>query len=438
MKKIVSLAVFALMATAGFAQSAKAQLKMDEAKFTEALPIIEADIQKNTADCKAAADKAAAKAKPFDASKFNAKYAGLYNQAAICHAQLFNPELMKAAGNQALDTLRFMKELDAMIEGYTKSYEYDHMPDAKGKVKAKYDADNIRFIEGCLDYYFYSAIFANQNGDKEAAGKYFAKHLALPSNPALAAKKDSILKAKADNYEQTAYFATILNYEQKKWNEILASVDAGLKNQEYAHDLYLIKAEAVLETTKDTLQYIEVLKDAVLNVEKNTSFAESLLSIYYQREDVEGALATADGLIASRPNDKAPWYMKGCVLLNLKHDFAAARDCFAKVLAIDPEDVLANANMSYAWTNDIATRRLNGDFKLIDKKTVTAKQEAAYNKELEEVRSYYRSAQPYMEKVRDLAPDRSKVWAPALQQIYANLGMEAEAQQMDDIMASNH
>ena len=43
-----------------------------------------------------------------------------------------------------------------------------------------------------------------------------------------------------------------------------------------------------------------------------------------------------------------------------------------------------------------------------------------------------------MEKVRELAPDRSKVWAPALQQIYFNLGMEDEAKQMDAIMESNH
>lgn len=438
MKKILSLAAFALVAATGFAQSAKAELKIQEGKFAEALPIITAEIQKNADDCKAAADKAAAKAKPFDPSKFNAKFAGLYNQAATCHAQAFNPELMKAASSAPLDTTKFITELDAMIENYTKSYEYDNMPDAKGKVKAKYNTDNIRFIEGCLDYYFYAGIFSNQNGDKEGAGKYFAKHLNLPNNPALSAKKDSILKAKADNYEQCAYFSTILNYEQKKWKEILESVDAGLSNQEYAHDLYLIKAEAVLETTKDTMEYVKVLKDAVLHVDKNTSFSESLLSIYYQREDAEGALQVADDLIAARPNDKAPWYMKGCVLLNLKRDFAAARECFAKVLAIDPEDVLANANMSYAWTNDIATRRLNDEFKLIDKKTVTAKQQPAYEKELEEVRSYYRSAQPYMEKVRDLAPDRSKVWAPALQQIYANLGMEEEAKQMDDIMSANH
>lgn len=438
MKKILTLIACAFVATAGMAQSTKAQMKMDEGKHADAITILKAELDKNAQDAKAAADKAAAKGKPADLSKFNSKAAGMYNQLGTCHAQLFNPELMKAANQQPLDTAKFVRELDEMVNSYNKSYEYDHMPDAKGKVKAKFDADNVRFLEGVLDYYFYSAIFSNQNGDKAAATENFKKHLALPNVPALAAKKDSILAAKKDNYEQCAYFCTILNYEQKNWAEILASVDAGLSNPEYNRDLYLIKAEAVLETTKDTMQYVNVLKDAICVVEDKTSFGESLLAIFYERDDAEGLIAVADELIAKNPDSKTPYYIKGCAFLNIKKDYPAARAALQKVLDIDDTDLLGNANMSYAWTNDVATRRLNGEFKLYDKKYVTAKQQAAYDKEVEEVQSYYKNARPYMEKVRDLAPERSKVWAPALQQIYANLGMDAEADAMDDIMATNH
>ena len=87
----------------------------------------------------------------------------------------------------------------------------------------------------------------------------------LPENPALADKKDSILLAKKENYEQSAYFNTLINYELKQWEEILATIDKGLSNKEYNHDLYLINAESVLQTTKDTAQYVGVLKDAIAN-----------------------------------------------------------------------------------------------------------------------------------------------------------------------------
>ena len=64
---------------------------------------------------------------------------------------------------------------------------------------------------------------------------------------------------------------------------------------------------------------------------------------------------------------------------------------------------------------------------------------ALYNKELKDIQSYYSKALPYMEKVRQLAPDRVKLWAPTLQQIYQNLLRKAEAKQMDDLLdAANH
>lgn len=439
MKKIFSLAIFSLFATAGMAQSAKAQLKMDEGKFAEALQIVKDAIADTDKSVQEAKEKAQAKGKPVVLDKFNQKYAALYNQGATCYAQIFNPELMKAAAQQPLDTMVFVQTLDDMVNAYTKSYVYDNTPDAKGKVKGKFDADNKRFIESCLDYYFYSAIFLNERGDKAGAGEQFKKHMAMPNNPALAEKKDSILAAKKENYEQCAYFSTLINYEQKKWDDILANIDKGLSNKEYNHDLYLIKAEAVLQTTKDTAQYVEVLKDAIANVEKNQSFAESLLSIYYDKKDVAGAEATVNDLLAKSPNSASAWYIKGCISLNLKQDFADARKCFEKVLAIEPDHLLANANMSYAWMNDVATRRMNGEYKYIDRKSVTGEKAIkAYEAELAAVREFYTNARPYMEKVRSLAPDRSKVWAPALQQIYFNLGMEAEAKQMDEIIESNH
>lgn len=438
MKKIFSLAIFALFATAGMAQSAKAQLKMDEGKFTEALQIVKDAIADNDAAVKDVTEKAQAKGKPVVLDKQNQKYAALYNQGATCYAQIFNPELMKAANQQPLDTMLFVQSLDNMINYYTKSYTYDNMPDAKGKVKPKFNADNQRFLESCLDYYFYSAIFLNELGDKAGASEQFKKHMMLPENPALASKKDSILAAKKDNYEQCAYYNTLINYELKKWDDIIATVDKGLTNKEYNHDLYLIKAEAVLQTTKDTTAYMEVLKDAIAHVEKNQSFAESLLSIYYDRKDADGAEAMVNDLLAKNPESVSAWYIKGCIYLNLKQGYEGARECFAKVLAQDPEHLLANANMAYAWMNDVATRRMNGEYKYIDQKTVTGeKAKKAYEEELAKVRSFYEQARPHMEKVRDLAPDRAKVWAPALQQIYSNLGMEAEAKAMDEVMEAN-
>lgn len=438
MKKIFSLIACALFATAGMAQNAKADMKMTEGKYAEALPIIEADITKVQADLKAAADKAAAKGKPFDASKFNAKFAGLYNQSAKCWAQVFTPELMHAASNEPLDTVTFIKSLDNMVEHATLSHKYDNTPNAKGVAKPKFNEDNTRIVESCTDYYFYAGYFLS-NSDKRGAGKYFQKHLDLPNNPLLAAKKDELLASKKDNYQQCAYFASIINYELEDYAAVLKSVDAAMGNPEYEHDLYLMKAESALKTTNDSTAYVGVLKEAIENLEDNSRFCETLLAIYYGREDAKGAHQVVDEIIAKQGNKSAnPYYMKGCVYMNIEKDFGKARECFEKALAIDPNDANTNGNMSFAYTNEARERRINGEFKMLDKANVTgAAQIAKYEEQLAEFRSYYEKALPYMEKYRELQPDRSKTWAPALQQIYFNLGRQAEADAMDEIMSAN-
>lgn len=437
MKKILSLAALALCAASAFAQSPKAQIKMDEGKFAEAIPVIDAEIAKVNADCKAAADKAAAKGKPFDASKFNAKLAGLYNQNSKCWAQVFTPELMHAANNEPLDTLKFINSLDKMVDYANDSYVLDNKPNAKGVAKPKFNADNERIVMSCLDYYFYAGYFLS-NTNKQGAADYFQKHLDLPLSPVVAAKSDSIFASKKDNYEQCAYFNTIINHELKNWDKLLACVDRGINNKEYAHDLYLMKAEAVLESTKDSTKYVEVLKDAIINVENNTNFADALVAVYVNNGNHAEALKIADDMIARNPKNPTAWYMKGYVNQSMLSNYPAAREAFAQLLVLEPENLLGNANMAHAWTNEAIVRRQNGDFKLLEKKTVTPNQQAAYDKQLAEFQSYYQNARPYMEKVREIAPDRSKVWAPALQQIYYNLGMQAESDAMDDIMRSNH
>lgn len=436
MKKFLSLAVFALCASAAMAQSSKATMMMQEGKFEAALPVIEAEIQKVTTEAKAASEKAAAKGKPFDASKFNDKYAGLYNQGAQAWAQVFTPELMHAAQNEQLDTARFISSLDKMVEYGNLSYQYDNIPNAKGKAKGKFNADNFRIVSSCLDYYFYAGYFLS-NSDKAGAAKYFQKHLDLPNSPMFASKRDSIVAAKRENYEQCSYYACILNYELERYDEVLKGVEAGLGNPEYAPDLYFMKAESALKVSGDSAAYIGVIKEAVNRLEDNSRFCETLLGYYYQKMDAEGAHDAVDELIV-RNNCAMTNYMKGCVYMNIEHKFPEAREYFEKALFFDPNDANSNGNMAFAYMNEGRERRLNNEYPLLDRKNITGDALLAkYNAQLEEFRGFFRSALPYMEKYRELQPEKSKIWAPALQQIYANLGMQAEADAMDEIMTNN-
>lgn len=421
MKKVALLAVFTTCSLFGAAQNSvlyKAETLLGENKPAEALQVLQSS---------------------FDNPK-TTKFGEIYNKAGMCAAQLFNPELAKAAGNQPLDTAKFVTYLDDMVNYYTKSYVAEHTPNEKGKMpKAKFDAENTRMLLNCQDYYFYAGVFLNSNGDKPGARALFKKHLELPNNPALSTKRDSLLAAKADNYATTAYYMTILSYEQKKWSEVLESVNGGFSVKEHKRDLYLMKLQAIMETSHDTTAYVNCLKEAILDVEDNTAFMESLINIYYQNNDIAAAEATAQELIAKNPDSKTAWYMKGCVDLNLKKDYPAAREAFQKCRTYDPNFIEALANEAYSYMNEVYAKRQSGEYKYAGSgsvKVVGQKAVVQYNKEIQEIKDFYTKALPLMEKVRELAPERSKIWAPALQQIYFNLDRKSEAKQMDDIMTA--
>lgn len=352
------------------------------------------------------------------------KFAQMYNMAAEMHAQLFNPELMKAAQGLPFDTTLFVTSLDKMVTYYTKSNEADMKPDKKGNVKPKYQAANHERMLDLLDYYNYAAVFMNQNKQADKSMEYFEKYLNLPKNPIFTKEEtDSIYASKRAAYSQTAFNLSLLNYNAKDWAKAIDYADVALQDTLGTRDLYIIKMQSYL-AQKDSTSWLKTLTDAVKRTE-DEGFMQNLLYYYVVHNDVQGAVSMADELVKANPNNKGPWYMKGCVELNLLKDYAASRTSFEKALAIDPNYVDANINMAYTYMNEVVSRRNKGEFKL-DRTNVKQ-----FNEEFEKIKVYYEKALPYFEKVRQLTPDQPRLWASPLQQIYTNLQQKDKAKEMD-------
>lgn len=426
MKKIFSLAAVAACSMVSMAQNSvisKAAFLQEQNKTAEALEVLKSS---------------------FDNPK-TTKFAEIYNQAGKLVSTQFNPELMKAAQNEPLDTAKFISSLNEMVDYFTKSYVAEQTPDAKGKMpKVKFSPENTRVLLGCQDYFFYAGIFLNQNRDKAGAYEYFNKHLQFVNNPALADKRDSLIQAKAQNYAQASYYCSMLAYEMKKWDDVLRQTQELLPKKELlaeakipVRDLYLMRFEANLTGKKDTLAYVNDLKHAIDNIEDNQAFMESLVAVYNEKNDVKSAEETANEMVAKNPQSKSAWFIKGYVDMNLKHDYAAARNAFDKALELDPNYLEAMANKAYCYINEVVTKRQNGGYKYAGSNLDRVKGQKAvdlYNKELKEIRGYFEKALPLMEKVRELAPERSRLWASALEQIYSNLNQKAKAEEMENIM----
>lgn len=362
------------------------------------------------------------------------KFAEMYHKVAELNAQMFNPELVKAAQGLPFDTAAFVNRLDKMVDYYTRSHEADVKPDAKGRVNAKFVSQNHSRLMSMLDYYNYAAVFMNQNGNAAKSMELFEKYYAMPKNPVFSQHEtDSIYASKKLAYNQTTVNLALLNYGSKNWDKVITYADDALKDTISTNDMYIIKMQAYAEKG-DSAKWLTTLTDAVARTE-NMNFMQNLLYYYISHNDLAAAEKMAGDMVAATPESKAAWYMKGCVELNMKKDYAAAEGSFGKALAIDPDFLEANVNMATCYINQVVADKLAGKFKYVGtNKTVYKKDEAAYNKELATIKGYYEKALPHMEKVRALAPAKPNEWAYTLQMIYSNLGMKDKLAEVEEII----
>lgn len=369
------------------------------------------------------------------------KLALLYLQRAQLMGRVLQPELESASSGMPFDTIAFCNIVDNIIGDYNASEENNNKPNAKGKVKADptVKLHNKVGIMGMLTLYYNCGAFMDAMGKKQESVNYFQKYVDLPKvSPVFTeAERDSIYHANAKIYGTARFNLALQNFYLKNWDKAVACCDEALKDTIGVHDLYLIKINAYGEK-KDSAAWERTLIEAAQRT-GSSSYLQNLMYNYLQNNKIDQATAMAARLVVEKPDDKMSWFMKGAIELNIRKEYEEARKSFGKALAIDPDFQDALFNMGIAYINDIYDQTNSGKFKYVGtERKITGKNQAAYNREkaiydqeLATVKSYYEKARPYMEHLRELAPNDAKRWASPLQMIYSGLGLSDEAKEMD-------
>ncbi|MDD6783317.1 MAG: hypothetical protein SOW56_04425 [Bacteroidaceae bacterium] len=402
MKKLLLLMVVALTMTTAFGQVEKAKSLLDEIAATP-------DDAK-LAEAKKAINEAIANAKPN-------KLAYIYNVAGQVELRYLNQEIDKMQAEQPLDTALFISCMDKAVEYFTKSYEIDHTPDAKGRVKPKFDYGdkytigehdgNLVWMKRIIGYYLISAQFCYKNGDKHRAYEYYMKHLSLPKSPLFTpAQRDSIYKSDS-RYPLVGYYATILVFQDKDYDKVLQTVDYAIQSTDETtrEDGYHMKSTALLQKG-DTAKWLATLKDAMENT-NNVNYPQIILKYYYDRHEQAEASKIADEFVAKAPNNKMAHYIKGVVLMDEGKDLEA-RKCFQDAVAIDENFAEAVSNIGVTYFNEV--RELN-------QKATTDNKDPKYKAQQEELKAKLLETKGYFDKVQTLAPGNPDLWEAKLNNI---------------------
>lgn len=330
-------------------------------------------------------------------------------QGSLCQL-IFIEELNKAAAKEPFDTVSYMKNLYGCLNAYEKCHEVD--------TKQEYEAENKENMIKYRTYLMYGGQFWSENKNYEKAYEAYDAWLKYPQTYSMVANEPHILNDSIFDREQVAYYACLTAYQGKLFDKVPEHLEEALKYTSEAKTVRQLHL-ATLQEQGDTAQWVEYSRKYAPDDE---AIAQNLLAYYAGKKDNAASLEFADALLAKDPNNKIANYSKGVVLFG-EEKFEEALPFFEKSGEIDPTFTDAFYNAGVCCCN--AGYNINEQ---IGKKKLT---QAAYNKEIEAVKDWYRRAEPYFIKVRELEPDNPQRWASRLKTVYYITGEKEKEAEMD-------
>ena len=363
----------------------------------------------------------------------NEEKAAAWNLLAAAHYKTFSDiqgkklENQVKQSNEAVDEGAMNAAIVAAFEAALKCDEFDNMPNEKGKVKAKFRSENQKTYQTgrlqCINAGQYEYNQKNYVG----AFKAFALYVDSGDSPLFTG-----MDMTQDQYKsEVAYFASLSAYQAKDYANVIKYAKIAAQDEAKAKDateILIFSKKETMKSKADTLEYVEMLKEASSKFPDDSRYSGWLGDYYLQSGSAEDLGKWAEGEIAKNPENKFAYTYKG-EALRLANKFDEAVECYKKAFEIDPTYVAA----AYQAGVSLNSKAIAMKDELADKKTGMLTTENA-NK----VKAVLTEAKTFLEKVRELDPNREQVnWAYALYQMYYSLGDKEKAAELESIVGGN-
>lgn len=323
----------------------------------------------------------------------------------------------KALLNQRFDTIAKGKAILESYDYFLTASKLDEMPDAKGKVKSKYEKE----IKAKLtDYYktqqnliSYGA-YQYEKKDFANAYKTFDVYLSIPKLPLMnnEIKMDS-------TYDMVSYFAA-LSAGNSKMSDKAISLLEGLKAKKYENkSVHQLLYEQYMNQ-KDSTNAVKTLKDAIEKYPSDAWFLQNLINFYIYSKKINDALTYLNTAIEREPKMAQYLLVKGN-LEEAQGNFNEAIDALDKAIQIDPSIADAYAGKGRLYYNK-AVKMAEDANKIKDAKT--------YNAEMRKVDEVFKQSLPFFKKATEVNP-KDIDYKKTLKTLYYRLKMDAEFEAID-------
>lgn len=313
---------------------------------------------------------------------------------------------------QKYDTVALFNNCERMFKAYEQMDSVDAMPDEKGRVKIKYRKRNAEYLNGLRRNLYNGGVFFISKQNFMSAYSMLDTYLDCVSQPLFAQYKYDYSTKQSLS---AAYLATYCGAKLLDQEKVLKYSDSALKYSPGRERTLQILANVYNERNEKE-KYCNVLKTGFKEYPKSDFFFTRLVDYYNNESKTDSSLAVVDEAIRCDSANVLFLYGKSNILLNT----GKYQDCIIicdKIIAMNDTlpDVYYNAGVAYLNLAFEAERN-------------NAKQRRSI------VKRYYTKAKPYMEKYRELAPEQKDKWAAGLYNIYLNLNMGKEFEEITKIL----
>ena len=329
-------------------------------------------------------------------------------------------ELKKQMLGQKFDADVKGKAIMESYEYFLKAYELDGLPNAKGKIKPKFQKDIKAKIK---EYYTTQANLVAygahlfEKKDYPATVKVFETYLGIPELPMMNGelKPDS-------TYYMIKYYTAIASTNGDMNDKAIAYYE-DLKDDGYEE---LIVHQLLYEEymkKKDTVNFVKTLKAGFEKFPNEPWFLQNLINYYIFSNQTKDAIVYLNAAIQRDPNKAEYQFIKGNLDENMGN-LEDARKAFDRAIEIDPKQADAYAGIGRLIYNK-GVSMSDAANEIRDNKL--------YNAAKKKADAVFAESITYFKKAAELKPAEME-YKRTLKNIYYRLKMDKEYEAIDKEM----
>ena len=289
----------------------------------------------------------------------------------------------------------------------------DARPDSRGRVRPEYRRKHARELDAIRLNLYMGGRFFLAKSNYTAAYELFDTYIDCARQPLFDdyhyAERDTLLN-------EVAYWACYTAYKMPDAALTLRYAEQALQRRSLQEYTLHYMAEAY-RWQSDSAHYEATLLRGFHQYPLSAYFFPRLTDYYNAADNYSAALELADEALAVDSLNPLFLFARSTALLNM------GRNQESKIVS----DRLIALNDSLAEPYFNAGTALLNQALLLEERSDARRQR-------QRIRSLYTQARPYMERYRQLAPDQTRKWAPALYRIYFNLNLGKQFEEIDKIL----